>query len=144
MSSGYALDWPDARGVFVTRGRDLAVNVNEAPQAGAPELSGQLDHLCVHSVEKSGALRATCGRHVEAFCRPCGPCAAVWEIFCHGLCTERPHEAAPQRQEGQLRHQIFFKSFLCQEYMRQSRQAILQVRAFNRGSVSVVPVRASD
>ena len=53
VSSGYALDWPDARGVFVTSGRDLAVNVNE------------LDHLCVHSVEKSGALKATRSRHVD-------------------------------------------------------------------------------
>lgn len=45
VSSGYALDWPDARGVFVDHDQSIALYINE------------LDHVRVNAVDKSSASR---------------------------------------------------------------------------------------
>ncbi|CAE7939987.1 CKMT1 [Symbiodinium sp. KB8] len=52
VSSGYARDWPDARGVFVDEQRSFAAFVNE------------LDHLRVTGTDQSSrpSLRAVCER----------------------------------------------------------------------------------
>lgn len=45
VSSGYAMDWPDARGVFVDHDQNIALYINE------------LDHVRVNAVDKSSASR---------------------------------------------------------------------------------------
>ncbi|CAJ1328418.1 unnamed protein product, partial [Effrenium voratum] len=51
VSSGYARDWPDARGVFVDNARSFAVFVNE------------LDHLRINATDKKDcSLKALCAR----------------------------------------------------------------------------------
>jgi creatine kinase len=76
LAAGYGRDWPDARGIFMSRDKKLAAWINEE------------DHLCLWSMEEGPDLQA-------AFRRLCGAEAAL-----RGHLQEAGHDFAMSPRLG--------------------------------------------